>query len=547
MNPEQKLSHHSESAQVASLQTSLSADQAIFNRITKSAGVVAFFTMLSRFAGLARDMVTFHFFGANATTDAFFVAFTIPNILRRFVAEGALTVAFIPVYSEVRRNEGDKAALQFYAAVLGLLLVTLALLVLGGVTFASYLVYAFASGFAEHPEQMQIATWLTRFMFPYVFFISLVALCMGVLNSHRHFAVPAASPILLNLAMIGCTYGLISRFSEPIWALAIGVILGGILQLLIQIPALYRYGLLVLPSFQWNTKPVKKLVRIMFPALFGIAVYQLNLIILRQLGSYLPAGQISYYYNADRLMQLALGIFSISIATAALPMMSEQTAQGDRAGLMRTWLFSTKLTNFITIPAAWGLMLIGIPIVSTLYLHGQYHWADVQLTAYATMAFAPGLISIAVSRTAIQVFFALEDLRTSVITGAVTVVVNLILGILLLRFEVVGLAWSLTLSSWFQTIILVIWLKLRMGKLGLRSLLSSMMKQTCLAAFSTVTAWLICLNADWSLGPTLWNVGMLVLAIGSAMFLYAFGAILLKYEEALLLKSILHSRIKKFL
>ena len=527
-------------------QTIVSTDHAVFNRITKSAGVVAFFTTLSRFAGLARDMVTFHFFGANATTDAFFVAFTIPNILRRFVAEGALTVAFIPVYSEVRRNEGDKAAVQFYAAVLGLLLVTLTLLVLGGVAFASYLVYAFASGFAQHPEQMLIATALTRFMFPYIFFISLVALCMGVLNSHQHFAVPAASPILLNVAMIGCTYGLISRLSEPIWALAIGVVLGGILQLLVQIPALYRYKLLVWPSFQWNTKPVKKLVRIMFPALFGIAVYQLNLIILRQLGSYLPEGQISYYYNADRLMQLALGIFSISIATAALPMMSEQTARGDRQGLMRTWLFSTKLTNFITIPAAWGLTLIAIPIVSTLYLHGQYHWSDVQWTAYATMAFAPGLLSIAISRTTIQVFFALEDLRTPVIAGAITVAVNLILGILLLRFQVVGLALSLTISSWFQTIILVIWLKIRMGKLGFRSLASSMMRQIGLAAFSTSVAWLICLNADWSSGSTLWNAAILTLAMASAMSLYGCGAILLKYEEGILLKGILLSRLKKF-
>jgi len=302
----------------------------------------------------------------------------------------------------------------------------------------------------------------------------------------------------------------------------------------------------VWPSFQWNTKPVKKLVRIMFPALFGIAVYQLNLIILRQLGSYLPEGQISYYYNADRLMQLALGIFSISIATAALPMMSEQTARGDRQGLMRTWLFSTKLTNFITIPAAWGLTLIAIPIVSTLYLHGQYHWSDVQWTAYATMAFAPGLLSIAISRTTIQVFFALEDLRTPVIAGAITVAVNLILGILLLRFQVVGLALSLTISSWFQTIILVIWLKIRMGKLGFRSLASSMMRQTGLAAFSTSVAWLICLNADWSSGSTLWNAAILTLAMGSAMSLYGCGAILLKYEEGILLKGILLSRLKKF-
>ncbi|MDA0713248.1 MAG: murein biosynthesis integral membrane protein MurJ [bacterium] len=520
-------------------------EKRIFRNITKSAGVVAFFTMCSRVAGLARDIVTFHFFGATALTDAFFVAFTIPNIMRRFVAEGALTIAFIPIYSEVRKKEGEQKALEFYAAVIGLLLITLTVLVIVGVIFAGYLVYALASGFASDPSQMEIATLLTRYMFPYIFFISLVALSMGVLNSHNHFAVPAASPILLNLSMIGCTFLLYSQFAEPIFALAVGVILGGVLQLLIQVPALYRYGLWIAPSFHFNIKPVRKLLRVMFPALFGIGVYQLNLVILRQLGSYLPAGQISYYYNADRLMQLALGVFSIAIATAALPAMSEQTASGDKAGLLRTWQFSTKLTNFITIPAAFGLGLIGIPIVATLYLHGQYHWTDVQFTAFATMAFLPGLISVAIFRTTVQVFYALEDLRTPVIVAAVTVVVNFALGVALLKYEVVGLSLSLTISSWFQTLLLLLLMRIRLGKLKAKNLLKSMAKQTIMAIFSTGAAYFICSTAVWSNGPTLINIVTLFVSILVAIVLYISGALLFKCDEVFLVRDMVQARLRR--
>jgi putative peptidoglycan lipid II flippase len=513
--------------------------------ITKSAGVVAFFTTLSRIAGLIRDMVTFHVFGASATTDAFFVAFTIPNMLRRFVAEGALTVAFIPVYTEVRKNEGDAEAKRFYASTLGLLLIVLTLLVIFGMLGASYLVYAFASGFAENPEQMQIATVLTQWMFPYIFFISLVALFMGVLNSHGYFAAPAASPVFLNISMVGCTYWLAGSFVEPIFALAIGVLVGGVAQFVVQLPTLYRAGLLLAPTFDFNTAPMKKLMRVMFPSLFGIAVYQFNLIILRQLGSYLPSGQISYYYNADRLMQLALGIFAISIATAALPAMSGQTADGDNKALVHTWSFSTRLTNFITIPAAFGLTVIGIPIVSVLYLHGRYNWSDVQLTAYTTMAFAPGLISVAISRTTVQAFYALKDMRSPVIVGAMSVVVNLILGIALLRYEVVGLAISLTLSSWFQTILLLWWLRRRVGLLGGRVLARSMTQQTLLAAAMSILAWLLCMNADWSQGPNLVNIATLGLAIGLAMLVYGGGALLFQFDEAIPVKNAIFRRLSR--
>lgn len=513
------------------------------SQLTKHAGVVAFFTTLSRIAGLARDMVTAHLFGANATMDAFNIAFTIPNTLRRFVAEGALTVAFIPVYTEVMRQEGADKAKRFYQSVLGLLLITLVILVILGVLGASGLVYAFASGFAERPDQMEIAVSLTRWMFVYVFFISLVALSMGALNSHKHFTTPAASPILLNIAMIGCAYSLHGYFKHPIYALAIGVVLGGVLQLAVQLPTLARYGLLLKPSFKFHTEPVRKLLRILFPSVFGVAIYQINLMILRQLGSYLPAGQITCYSTADRLMQLALGIFAISIATATLPAMSEQT--DDYKKLIQTWSFSTRLTNFITFPAAVGLCVIGLPIVSVLFFHGAYDWEATKLTAYATIAFAPGLITVAFSRTTVQAFYALQDMRTPVWIAAFILVINLALGLVLMRYQVVGLALSLTLSSFIQTFLLLYFLRRKIGRLGARSMLKSMLQQATIAGLMGFIAYWISSFGDWSKGPSLHNALLLGASLGISMLFYGAVNLGLKSEEALLVKSAILGKLRR--
>ena len=519
----------------------------IKSQLTKHAGVVAFFTTLSRIAGLARDMVTAHLFGANATMDAFNIAFTIPNTLRRFVAEGALTVAFIPVYTEVMKREGLDSAKRFYQSVLGLLLITLVILVILGVLGATGLVYAFASGFAKRPDQMELAVSLTRWMFVYVFFISLVALSMGALNSHKHFTTPAASPILLNLAMIGCAYGLHSYFQQPIYALAIGVVLGGILQLAVQLPTLARYGLLLKPSFQFHTKPIRKLLKVLFPSVFGVAIYQINLMVLRQLGSYLPAGQITCYSTADRLMQLALGIFAISIATATLPAMSEHTAEGsdDHQKLVQTWNFSTRLTNFITFPAAIGLCAIGLPIVSVLFFHGAYDWEATKLTAHATIAFAPGLITVAFSRTTVQAFYALQDMRTPVWIAALILVINLGLGIALMPYQVVGLALSLTLSSFIQTFLLIYFLRRKIGRLGAKSMLKSMLSQTLTAGFMGLIAYWICSFGDWTLGHSFKNMLLLGASLGASMLFYAGVNWVLKSEEALLVKQVLLSKLFK--
>lgn len=514
-------------------------------RIAKSAAVVAFYTGISRIAGLVRDVVVTHVFGVSSITDAFFVAFTIPNMLRRFVAEGGLTVAFIPVYLEVQEKEGADKAKALLSTTIGVLLLFLIVLCVVGIIGAKALVYMFASGFAHSPEKIAMTAELTRWLFPYVFFISLVALSMAVLNAHRHFSTPAASPIFLNLAMIGCAATTTGWFEEPIFALAVGVVLGGILQLALQIPALARHDLLVMPFRFKNWPAFLKLLRLMVPAVFGMAVYQVNLIVLRQLGSYMPDGQMSYYYNADRLMQFALGVFAISIATAVLPSLSRQTAKGDSSALVHTWAYSTNLTNFITVPAALGLCAVAIPLVSVLYLHGRFEYEDVLMTAYTTIAFAPSLVAIAMSRTTIQVYYALEDFRTPVCIGLFAVALNLGIGIILQKYEVVGLAATLSISSWAQTIILMALLYKRLPTLDMQGVLTGIAWHCFLGLVAVSASVLVVSFGDWHDGPSLVNISLFMTSLLVAIMIYFVAAAALGMEEVLIVRRALMRRRRK--
>lgn len=500
--------------------------------ISRGAGIVAAFTMLSRVAGLVRDAVMFHFFGAGIATDAFVLAFTIPNVMRRFVAEGAMTIAFIPVYSELRENEGAQAARAFQRAVLGAILTLGPLLTIAGVLGARPLVYAFASGFANDPARMELTVELTRWLFPYVFLVSLLAWATGVLNAHRHFAAPAAAPALLNISIVTAMLALTPFTDLGIYAVVLGVLVGGGLQLAIQLPAMRRRGVLVWPKLDFRAPGMVKLAKLLLPQLFGLAVYQINIVVLRQLASQLPPGNIGYYYNADRLMQLALGVFAIAIATAALPAMSDQAARGAHREVAETWNFAVRLTNFITIPAALGLIAVATPIVATLYMHGKFTWADVEPTALTTMAFAPGLIAVSLVRTTVQVFFALEDTKTPVYVAAVTMVTNLVLGWLLLGYGVHGLAMSFTLSVSLQAVILVGLLQRRLGALGFGTIVKRGLGQFVLAGLAVAAAYGVTQLGNWPAGLTVLNGLALGGAIGVAVLIYGGGALLLRLPEA---------------
>jgi len=312
-------------------------------RVTKAAGVVGTATLISRIFGLIRDVVIAWFFGAGLAADAFFVAFRIPNLLRRLFAEGSLSVAFIPVFTEYLANRGKAEAFSLARSAIRLLSVLLVFVTIAGILLAPLIVRIIAPGFADSPEKYSLTVTLTRIIFPYIFFICLVALCMGILNVLGHFAAPAFAPVLLNLAMI-CSVFLISPYmADPVTGLAIGVLIGGVLQLALQVPFLIKKGFYFWQKTKIYHPGLKKIGILMLPTIFGAAVYQINILVGTLLASLLPGGSVSYLYYADRLVQFPLGIFAIAIATAVLPSLSRQAVTNDFEGVRDTFGHAMKL------------------------------------------------------------------------------------------------------------------------------------------------------------------------------------------------------------
>jgi putative peptidoglycan lipid II flippase len=435
-----------------------------------------------------------------------------------------------PIYQSVRLEKGIDEARRFYAAILGFQLVAIGLITALGILGAPLLVGAFASGFLDEPDKFALTVRLTRWLFPVVIAMSLVGMSMAVLNAHEIYGVPALAPIVLNLSMItGTVLGAHFLAVEPIMGVVFGVLGGGVLQVLVQLPTLYRLKLLVMPQLRMDPA-VKRVLLLMVPGLFNLAVYQLNIIVLRQLASYLGEGSVTYYYTADRLMELVVGVFAIAIAQGAFSTMNSQAAAGNLDGLKETWRFSMKLTSLVALPAALGLGALAVPIVSVLFLHGKFTWIDVQQTAWATLAFAPGLVALSGTRATVQVFSALEDQRTPLIASAAVMISNLAIGLVLLPFGVAGLAATLSLSSFLQTGLLILLLRRKIGALGIEKLLRPALWQMLLAAPAVLAAHGITLLGDWPAGLTWSNASMLLGALVVAVIIYAGGAAALKLE-----------------
>jgi len=400
-------------------------------RITRAVGVVSFFTLLSRVMGLLRDMVIGYLFGARGVADAFFVAFRIPNLLRRLTAEGALTAGFIPVFTDYLTNRGKQEAVGVARIIFTFAALFLGLLTLLGMLFAIPLTRLFAPGFLADEAKFTLTVFLTRLMFPYIFFVSLVALAMGVLNSFRHFMAPALSPVLLNLSIIVCALFSAPFLREPVVGLGYGVLLGGIAQLLLQLPYLSRHGFSYAPDFHFGHPALRRLLFLMGPALFGAAVYQINVLVSTILASMLPEGSVSYLYYADRLLQFPLGIFAVALGTAALPSFSSLVAKKDFAQLRVGLSYSLRLVNFISLPATLGLMVASVPIFSLLFQRGAFDASATHNTAQALIYFSLGLWGISGTKLVVPVFYALEDTRTPVWVGFCSFVLNFLLSLVL--------------------------------------------------------------------------------------------------------------------
>jgi putative peptidoglycan lipid II flippase len=491
--------------------------------IVRAAGIMGSATILSRIMGMVRDMVVSRFFGAGFATDAFFAAFQIPNMLRRFFAEGALTSAFVPTFSEWYTKRGEAEARELANICFSLLTVVMAVVTLAGIIFSPQIVAVMFPGFRVEPSKLELTIFLNRLMFPYIFFISLVALCMGILNTVRHFFTPAISTVFLNLSMILCATLLYGWFAVPITALAVGVLLGGVLQLLLQLPVLCRKGFPLRFRFAPRHPAVKRIALLMVPAVFGVGVYYLNITVGAILASLLPQGSVSYLYYAQRLFEFPQGIFTVSIAQAVLPSMSRQAAAGDMAGLKESLSFGIRLTLFITIPAMAGLLLCATPVFTLIFMGGAFDYAKAVQSATALFYYSWGLAFVAMVRVLVPAFYALKDTKTPVLTAFCAFLLNLAFSLLLMGPLLHGgLALATTLSALGNMVLLLYFLRRKIGAFGGRAILLAggkiLLASLPMSAIVAVGVGLI----DWSQpGEKLLKGAVLAgtIACGGAIFL----------------------------
>ncbi|MEB2285517.1 MAG: murein biosynthesis integral membrane protein MurJ [Polyangiaceae bacterium UTPRO1] len=493
-------------------------------QIARAAGLVGALTVVSRVTGLVRDIVVGYLFGAGTGADAFFVAYRIPNLLRRLVAEGAATAAFIPVFTGYLtrgpRAEADRVA-RVLLTVMALVLAAVTLL---GIVFAGPVTALFAPGFAAVPGKLELTIRLTRVVFPYIFCVGMVAAAMGVLNSLRDFWAPAMSPVVMNVVMIVATVVLAPWLG--IYSLAVAVLLGGLAQMVSQLPALRQQGIPVAPLWVPRHPAVKRVGALMLPTVLGSAVYQFNVLVSTMFASLLPAGSVAFLWYAERLFEFPLGVFAVALSTAALPSFAA-LAKRDLAMFRDTVGFALRLVNVIALPAAVGLALTAEPLTSVLFVRGQFTPADAAATAIAVRWYSVGLWSVACVRVLVPAFYALEDTRTPVVTAIAAFFANLLfvvlfigplesppdswfgsamaavthaVGILDLRHG--GLALSTSLAATVNLVLLAAVLSRRTGGFAWGPWLGSVARTTLAAAAMVPVVRAIVARVEWFDGTT---------------------------------------------
>ena len=416
--------------------------------LLKAAFSVSAMTFLSRVTGLIREIIGANLFGAGAAMDAFLVAWRIPNFLRRLFAEGAFSQAFVPVFAEYRNKRGEAETRLLADHVAALLGVILFVITLVGVIAAPVLVYATASGFSANPEKFALTTQMVRITFPYIFFISLVALSAGILNTYSAFKTPAFTPVLLNLAVIGTALLAAPYFNPPILALAWGTLLGGVVQLAFQIPALKRIGML--PRLSWKPRDagVLRILKLMLPATLGVSVAQISLLLNTQIASFLDTGSVSWVSYADRLMEFPSAMLGVALGTVLLPSLVKHHANDDPVEYSRLLDWGLRLTLLLTLPAALALALLATPLIATIFQHGAFTARDVLMTRSALIAYSVGLTGIILVKILAPGFYARQNIKTPVKIAIVTLVVTQLMNLAFVPwFRHAGLALSIGLAA----------------------------------------------------------------------------------------------------
>ncbi len=460
-------------------------------QILKSAGLVSVLTVVSRLFGYARDLTVAILLGTSLAADAFVIAFRIPNLLRRLTAEGAMTGAFVPVFSQYRVERPDEswdfANKMFWT--LGMMLAAVTLL---GIIFAPAIVRVFTL-LSPNPEQWSLAVLLTRITFPYCTLIALTALCSAALNTLRVFGLPAATPIFLNLAIIlAAVAAWLFGYHQVAVALALGVVGGGALQLLVQVPALVRRGMRFRFGVSFRHPGIRRVARLILPAFVGVGIYQVNVLIstVFATSAWVPQGSVAALYYADRVMEVALGVYAISVATVILPAMAQQAAERNLAAVKQTLAFAWRNVGFIILPATVGLMVLNEPIIRVLFEHEAFGSQSTALTARALVFYAVGLPAFAAVRLVVQAFYALQDTVTPVRMAAVALVVNIVFCYWLVRpMQHAGLALATSLASYVNFFALYVVLRRRLGGIGERAVGVSLLRAGVASAGMALLCW----------------------------------------------------------
>jgi len=498
--------------------------------IIRSTGIIGAFTFLSRILGFLRDMLIARIFGTGMAIQAFVVAFRIPNLIRELIGEGSANAAFVPVFSEyLIKNKNE--LFKVVNIIFNLLFILLCLITLLGIFFSPLIVKLMAPGFIKDIQKLNLTILLTQFMFPYLVFIGLTAYAMGILNTFKAFALPAFGPALLNISLI--VFALISGFfSQPVMALAWGVLVGGILQLVIQIPSLYKRGFRFrLFEIRLSHPAVRKVVHLLTPRIFGSAIYQLNVFMDTVFASFshiVGEGAVAAIYYANRLIQFPLAVFGIALSTASLPVMSQQVAIQNIAELKKTVSFSLRSIFLIMLPSSMFLFLLSTPIIKVLFQRGNFDVYSTSITSYALIFYSLGLTFFSAVKVVSSAFFSLQDTSTPVKTTCFCLIINIILNFILMwPLKVGGLALASSLSSFLNFLLLFYSLERKIGELERRQIIDSFLRillATLITGFFISIFWQnIFLNLDEYL--------RLITVIGLASLVFILSCILLKVKE----------------
>ncbi|MDA8388167.1 MAG: murein biosynthesis integral membrane protein MurJ [Nitrospiraceae bacterium] len=505
-------------------------------KIARAAGVMSVATLISRLLGFARDMVLAFYMGATGLSDAFYVSFRIPNLLRGIFAEGTMASAFIPVLSEYQLKEGDRGASDLVKAVFTAILVVVGAICLLGIVFAPLIAKAIAPGFIAHPEKFRLTVLLTRIMFPFLLFVSLGALSMGVLNVKGIFFVPALSSAVINLTIMITVVSLSLAFGHPVVAAAVGVAAGGLAGFLYQLPALRKSGFSLKPVRGFFHHPgLKKISLLALPMILAMSVSQVNIAVSNILASFLPAGGITYLYFGMRLMHFPVGVFGAAMGMAALPALSHHAIEGDMDSLRQDFSFAMRVLFFLSLPAMAGLIALRVPIISTLFLRGRFSYAAVEGTAGALFFYSVGIWAMVGARVLNVTFYSMKDTKGPMKSAVLALGSNLALSVALMRmmrhgYE--GLALANALAATINFAVLFYLLRGKLGRLDARRIIKSFAKSAFAAAVMGVAAAAVSGETLWrqsghTAEKALWLAGGIALSAG----IYGLMCYILKNEE----------------